>query len=239
MYRKLDATEIVKTLVRLEQRIRERFGDAGLARVGAELTEIARQTHLRASAIAQPRLWLRCMAGALLAALSALLAYLGYRLWGSLRASDDLYSLLQAIDAAFNILALMGASLFALFGLEERMNRRDAIRALHELRSIIHVIDMHQLTKDPSVDAAASAPTPASPKRDLAPADMVRYLDYCSEMLSLAAKVSVLYAQSFPDPVVTEAVNEIERTSASLSQKIWQKISIIQRILGKAAPVGP
>ena len=47
-------------------------------------------------------------------------------------------------------------------------------------------------------------------------------------MLSLTAKVAVLYAQSFPDTEVTEAVSDIERIAAGLSQKIWQKIMILQ-----------
>jgi hypothetical protein len=32
---------------------------------------------------------------------------------------------------------------------------------------------------------------------------MTRYLDYCSEMVSLTAKIAVLFAQSLADPVVT------------------------------------
>ena len=59
---------------------------------------------------------------------------------------------------------------------------------------------------------------------------MTRYLDYCSEMLSLTSKVAVLFAQGFPDPVVTEAVSDIERIAAGLSQKIWQKIMILQSV---------
>ena len=57
---------------------------------------------------------------------------------------------------------------------------------------------------------------------------MARYLDYCSEMLSLTSKVAVLFAQGFPDPIVTEAVSDIERIAAGLSQKIWQKIMILR-----------
>jgi hypothetical protein len=40
----------------------------------------------------------------------------------------------------------------------------------------------------------------------------------------------VLYAQTFPDPVVTEAVSEIERVGVGLSQKIWQKIMILETV---------
>ena len=36
-----------------------------------------------------------------------------------------------------------------LFSLEGRLKRRTALRMLHRLRSIAHVVDMHQLTKDP------------------------------------------------------------------------------------------
>jgi hypothetical protein len=72
-----------------------------------------------------------------------------------------------------------------------------------------------------------------SPDRPITPYELARYLDYCSEMLSPTAKVAVLYAQSFPDPIVTEAVNDIERTSASLGQKIWQKINIVERVLDR------
>ena len=62
----------------------------------------------------------------------------------------------------------------------------------------------------------------------LTPHELARYLDYCSEMLSLAAKVAVLYVQSFPDPVVTEVANDLERSAAALSQKVWLKIQVLE-----------
>lgn len=57
---------------------------------------------------------------------------------------------LEELDAGFNVLILFGASLFFLLSLESRIKRHHILQALHELRSISHVIDMHQLTKDPS-----------------------------------------------------------------------------------------
>jgi len=142
--------------------------------------------------------------------------------------ADNVYSVLQGIEAAANLAVLMGAALFFLFRIEERIKRRRALRALHELRSIVHVIDMHQLTKDPSGSVKVGGSTASSPPRTLTRFELSRYLDYCSEMLSLTAKVAVLYAQSFPDTEVTEAVSDIERIAAGLSQKIWQKIMIVQ-----------
>jgi hypothetical protein len=227
MYRTLDAAKIVSTLERLKLRIDERFPGAGLGNVCAELLQIARQTSARSARIARPNILLRLGLTLLMAAGAGLLAYVSLRILATTRATNDLYGTLQGIDSGFNILVLMGAILFFMFSIEERLKRRRALTALHELRSIIHVIDMHQLTKDPSAEAAVT--TPSSPKRELTAFELTRYLDYCTEMLSLAAKVAVLYAQTFPDQIVTEAVNDLERTSSSLSQKIWQKINILHR----------
>jgi hypothetical protein len=120
--------------------------------------------------------------------------------------------------------------------LEQRVKRRRVLRALHELRVIMHVIDMHQLTKDPSAGVIVGGNTPSSPPRTLKPYELSRYLDYCSEMMSLTSKVAVLFAQSFPDPVVTDAVSDIERIASGLSQKIWQKIMIIDELIRSAPP---
>ena len=58
-------------------------------------------------------------------------------------------------------------------------------------------------------------------------ADLARYLDYCSEMLSITGKVAALFAQSVNDDVVIDGVNDIETLSSNLSRKIWQKITLI------------
>ena len=228
MYRTLDAAKIVQSLDQLTRRITERFPGAGLALVSAELSGIATTTSARAATISKPAIFRRAFVAMVFLAGLALLGYVGFLILSNTKASDDLFGTIQGIDAAFNIVVLTGATLFFMFSLEERGKRRRALRALHELRSIVHVVDMHQLTKDPSSTASVSQATPSSPKRTLTPFELTRYLDYCSELLSLTAKVAVLYAQSFPDPVVTETVNDIERTAASLSQKIWQKIVIIE-----------
>ena len=54
-----------------------------------------------------------------------------------------------------------------------------------------------------------------------------RYLDYCSEMLSLTGKVAALYVQDFEDDVAVQAVNEIEDLTTGLARKIWQKLTIV------------
>jgi hypothetical protein len=61
-----------------------------------------------------------------------------------------------------------------------------------------------------------------------------RYLDYCSELLSVISKVAALYVQEFDDPVTLAAVNEVEELTGALSQKMWQKINILERIAPEA-----
>ena len=226
MYLSLDPRLIVETLDQLHQRIAERFPDAGIARVCGDLCSVARRSHHRAEAIERPAYLLRAGTVLLIGAGCALLGYVIARLVKSQRASDDLFSTIQAIDATFNIVILAGAAIFFLVSLEERIKRRRALLALNELRSIVHVIDMHQLTKDPVM--LSGLKTAASPERHMTPFELTRYLDYCSEMLSLTAKIAALYAQASSDAVVIDAVSDLTTLTTNLSSKIWQKITLVQ-----------
>ena len=59
--------------------------------------------------------------------------------------------------------------------------------------------------------------------------ELSRYLDYCSEMLSLIGKVAALYVQRFDDPAALSAVDQIEDLTTGLSRKIRQNIMIINQ----------
>jgi hypothetical protein len=174
-------------------------------------------------------MWLRALVFAILVTGLAVLGWMLTLIDFTKTAADNVYSVAQGIEAAANLTVLTGAAMLSLLKLEERFKRRRALAALHELRSIVHVIDMHQLTKDPS-KFTVRANTPSSPPLLLNKFQMTRYLDYCSEMLSLTSKVAVLFGQSLDDRAVAEVVSDIERVSAGLSQKIWQKIMILQEL---------
>lgn len=235
MFRTLNAAYIIATLEMLQRRIVERFPAASLAKVCAELIVVAGESRARTARIARPDYGLRIATGAVLIGGLALLV-LGAASLEVKREGTNVYGILQGIESGFNIVLLMGAAVFFLVTLETRIKRRVAMDGLHELRSIVHVIDMHQLTKDPTALTAAARTTESSPPRKIGAYDLGRYLDYCSEMLSLIAKVAALYAQSSKDPVVVEAVSDIGQIATNLSSKIWQKITLVQRMGAEAAP---
>jgi hypothetical protein len=113
---------------------------------------------------------------------------------------------------------------------EDRLQRREALGYIRELRAIAHIVDMHQLTKDPDRMLQRVADTASSPKRSLTRDQLGRYLDYCSELLALTSKLAALYAERFNDSVVLQAVDEVEALTSGLSAKIWQKIMVLDAI---------
>src|SRR5215831_14829741 len=191
-YRTLDAAEIVKTLRTLEQRIVQRFPDAGLAAVCRDLIEIGEHTKRDAQAIAAPNWPLRIVVYVAVVAGLAGLSVVAWKINVQLR-DAEVFSFFQGVDAAMNITVLVGAALLFATTLDDRIKRRSALAKLHIFRSIAHVIDMHQLTKDPGSLLAGGPRTESSPARTMTKFELTRYLDYCSEMLSLTSKLAALY----------------------------------------------
>ena len=136
---------------------------------------------------------------------------------------------IAVLESGLNDLVMLSLGIFFLVTFETRIKRKRALEAIHELRSIAHVIDMHQLTKDPDRQVRGEGEdTEHSPKSELTTFELRRYLDYCAEMLSLTGKVATLYLRDFEDGEAIAAVNEIEDLTTGLSRKIWQKIMILQ-----------
>ena len=233
MYRSLDSEKILATIGTLSRRIAERFPNSGLDKVCQELLAVAEESQRRSAWIAKPQRSLRFIIGALVTMIvGVLFLVLANASWP--RNGFDLVVLVQVSEAGLNVFLLLTAAILFLVTAETRIKRRRALKAIHELRALAHVIDMHQLTKDPERLVAQMKATPSSPKQNLSPAELGRYLDYCSEMLSLIGKLAALYVQKFDDPVALAAVNEVEDLTTSLSRKIWQKIMIINSDAVKA-----
>jgi len=239
-YSELRPAPIIETIVLLDRRIHERFPGAGLGKVAAELIEVARDNQSVTEALRRPLWWLRTLIAISIAAL------VGIVLWGALELRElargglvTFSEVLQSIDAATSELIFLSLVVLFLVSLETRLKRRIALRMLHRLRSIAHVVDMHQLTKDPEVVLRNVPATASSPRRTLSRAQLPRYLDYCSELLALTGKLAALHAQHLNDPVVLSAVNDIEALTSDLSRKIWQKISIFAMSEEQSTFAGP
>src|SRR5947208_4716281 len=227
MYRRLEGTRIIETLQRLEQGIEERFPGSGLGRVSGELLAVANESLARAAYLARPNLAVRVGTWALI----AVIVYIGVQALLHLNLAmrwPDVAGFLQSSQAIQN-LVFLGIAVLFLANVETHIRRRRTLSAIHELRSIAHIVDMHQLTKDPDQVLAEGAATASSPHRPMTRFELSRYLDYCAELLSLTSKVAALYVQDFQDPVVLEAVNDVETLTTGLSSKIWQKIMILDR----------
>lgn len=226
----LQGQQIIETIGRLQLRISERFPGSGLAQVCARLAELAGAAEAEIERLRQPLWLLRAGAGlGILGIVAVAEEVFRIGLPGSLKI-DTLSDFLQGTEAAANLVVLLTIGIFFMVSLETRFKRRAAMKALYRLRSIIHIVDMHQLTKDPEYVGTRGTTTAASPSRVLTRFQLSRYLDYCSEMFSLTSKVAALYAQHVNDSVVLDAVSEAESLAASLSHKVWQKIMILNAV---------
>lgn len=223
-YERLEADSVRRTLEQLHRRIGERFPDRGLTALAGELVELAGDVAKGADAARDRLRFVRWGARALtVVVLVAMLALL----WLALRDARGPQNLewVPLVESAINDVVFAALALFFLHTLPKRVERGHLLDLLHRLRSIAHVIDMHQLTKDPA--QYDDAPTGAPVRGDLTPFEMQRYLDYCSELLSLVGKVAALCAEESQDPVILETVGTIETLTTGMSREIWQKISLL------------
>lgn len=235
--RKLEAALILKTLLRLKARVHDRFPERGLDVVCGDLVAVAKETARRVEHTRRSAILLRIGVGMVLLAAAAvawpLVALIGpmaieliqYPQTAALL--DEPITAMSAFESAVNLVILASLAIWFLVSLEIRWKRRQILKHLHELRSFAHVVDMHQLTKDPVSILNPGERLPSSPVRDLTPFQLARYLDYCVEMLSLIGKLAALYAEHTDDAQVIEASSDIEDLTTNLSRKIWQKIVII------------
>ncbi len=210
-------------------RIEAGFSGSSLSAVCTELLAVSREVESLAAWLSRPLIWARTVVAvgivALLAALVSVLVQIHVKLQVS-----SIAELLQGIEAGVNNLVFLGLGLFFLLMIEKRVKRARALKSLHTLRSLAHIVDMHQLKKDPErvagewLDPAAGPALPAS--------ELARYLDHCGDMLTLISKLAALHAQKFDDSATLAVVQEVEELAHALVRNIWQKIVIVDRVLG-------
>ncbi len=227
MATRLDAEVVHATALRLRERIRARFPSRDLGRVAGELLELVDE-------VRQPsrsHRWLDVLRRVCRALIVVLLVtvpiVLGTIIVRGVQEVDRSIDWLAILESAINDLVFTGIAILFLWAAPDRLARHGELAVLHRLRSLAHVIDMHQLTKDPERYRPDFQPTEASIDVDLTPTELSQYLEYCSELLSLVGKTAALFANNATDRIVLDGVHDIESLTSDLSRQIWQKISLL------------
>lgn len=226
-YIELNPKNIIETINTLTSRIHERFPESGLEKVSKSLLQIAQELSRRINEFQQPIWWLRLLTFLMIGVLVS--GVFGIFFSMHFPEKFNFFEFIQVLEAGINDVVLIGLGIFFLIGLEERIKRRRALHSIHTLRTVAHVIDMHQLTKDPERLQARLISTTSSPNLPMDEVQLGRYLTYCSEMLSLIGKLAALHLAHLSDPIVLDSVNEIEELTTGLSGKIWQKLSMLHQ----------
>lgn len=238
-YSQLKVNLILDTLQKLQNRIEERFPNSGLSKVCAELNQVGIEIKDLCNHLRNPIWILRILN---IIAIGLIVTMMIGAISISMELSpgiDGLAELIQVAEAAMNELILLAIAIFFFFSLETRFKRRLALKSLHRLRSITHVVDMHQLTKDPAHILNETPSTSSSPQRAMTDRELTRYFDHCNDMLAIISKLAALHAQYMEDSVVLNAVTEVENLTQGLSAKIWQKIMILDVVAGENEKIYP
>lgn len=217
--KRLRADKLIETTERLASRILGRFPGSGLGAVAVAIADVARQSAAVAEKINRPNWKLRVgLASLAVVVLAVSGTTLGFMLAESKK--EDVFRFGQVLSGAG---LWLSAAVVFFWTLETRLRRGKVVKALHELRGLAHLIDMHQLSKDPDCGPGCDP--------DYATKDALgTYLGFCSEMLAMLAKIGQLYVEDFPDGTTLAAVDQLENLTSTLSQKIWQKVIVLQRI---------
>jgi len=227
-YRTINPTKLVLTISKMAERVEEHFPGSGLSSLASEITEVAEGTVARVAEIKKPRIALRFTVGVMviLALASPLICsfLLSFR-----EEVTNLGEFLQATDAGLHMLLLLAGGIVFLIGMENRMRRNQALEALAEFRSLAHLVDLHQINKDPGLDGS---PAPENDTRTVrSDHELAFYLDYSGDLLSIVGKLSAYYAQNLQDRVILDAVTEIETLTSTLSNKLWLKILVLREMM--------
>ncbi len=221
----LDFDKIEATINRLSKRILERFPGSGLGKTCQDFDKFTIKSKEIIAWIDKHNYLLRTITYCFIFVMLALVVY-SFTLI-ELNLDNKFSEITTVLEASLNNFALIGAAMFFLVTLEDRIKRTRAIKFLNQIRGYAHVVDMHQLTKDPQLTMDPKLKTESSPVRDFTPFELQRYLDYCAEFLSLIGKVAALYSQSLQDEVVIQSSSEIETLCSNMGNKIWQKLIVL------------
>lgn len=230
-YQQLAAVPVQATVTKLQARIQARFGDRGLTRVAGELVDLVervdRQTHDTQARIMRAQLLAR-IAALVTVALAAAALVVAFK---DVLATTPGHAVdwVPLVESGINNVVFVAIAVVFLWAAPERLERAGLLALLHRLRSLAHVVDMHQLAKEPERFRPDYTPTAESLPKTLTEEEMRHYLDYCTELLSLVAKTAALCAERSSDGTVLDTVSDVETLTTDMSTKIFQKVALLGR----------
>lgn len=225
----LEADAVQHSIDRLSRRIEARFPDRSLARVARHLGSLADEVE---DVSDSSRLRLRIVRWVTAALAVVLLLGTALVLTAVVRdlqldGAGEPEDWLTLLESGVNNLVFSALAIWFLMMFPARRERSRMLGLLHRLRSTAHVIDMHQVTKDPEHLRADYVPTGESVRDPMTREEMAHYLDYCAELLSMVGKVAALCAEASGDDVVLDTVSDVESLASDLAARIWQKVSLL------------
>lgn len=225
----LESDKIISSLEVLSTRIYDRFPQSGLYQVSKQLLSFGRNAKEDAEWVARPIMVLRIFSAffVLMFIIAVIWTLRNFLILEDNRELLRLENFIPLLEAGINDIILISAGIFFLVSAETRIKHRRVLNSLHRLRVFAHIIDMHQLHKDPERILQRGELTPSTPQINMTSFELNRYLDYCSELLSLTGIIAGLYSQNSEDPVIVDAVSDIEQLTNGISRKIWQKLMIL------------
>ncbi len=228
-YDRLNPEKVNETLAQLHGRIAESFPGRHLADVAVEVSAVVDKIQRQSSDdLPVQRLvpWGSRIAIALLVGLIVVAIGSAIRTGRNQVGSVKAFEWLQYVESGVNDVVFAALAIYFLISVPNRIRRRRILQTLHRLRSLAHIVDMHQMSKDPE-ELLPRHEGGRTATGVMNRADFGRYLDYCSELLTMTSKAAALCAEESTDPIVLVTVSEIENLTTGMSRKIWQKISLL------------
>jgi hypothetical protein len=225
-YDRLDAARVEVTLSQLHQRIVTAMPGRHLA----DVVDQVRQVVVGIKRRSRSTPWQTAVRVGSWVSVALLVALIVTAVVSAVRTggSEDVRGVewLGVVESGVNDVVFAAVAIWFLQSVPRRVERRRLLRILYQLRSLAHVTDMHQMSKHTPGERVPEDTD--LPHRVMDEASLVRYLEFCSSLLSLTSKAAALCGENTTDAVVLDTVSEIETLTANMSRKIWQKISLLR-----------
>ena len=160
---RLEPAKLIETAQRLERRIVERFEGSGLSRVCAELVKRTTQAEHACEHIRSPQYGLRLLSGVIIALIVLAALGAGYlALQESAQGPASWTDVATVGEAIANEVILLAAAIWFFVTLERKRKRDRVLGAMNQLRTLAHLIDIHQLSKNPDTIGGTCCRSPVS-----------------------------------------------------------------------------